>query len=270
MSISTLRWPVLSVLVSAFALGACSSGNGLAGGDAAAGVGSGGSGGVAGDSRGVDAGGGSGGLAGGSGGGAGGTGGAACDPAACDSLAATFSATGMNPVGVWSYGQSATLGGPFTLFATFYPGTNPTFTGLPCWASANLPDLCFNPGLAAVEPYGTYTVQPSQILAHPGQQGEYAIARWTAAQSGSYRICARFDGLSGYAGNPLTTTDVHVQHGGSDLSHGTINVQGGGNSFAVITTSSVAAGEAIDFAVGYGNGTFAFDSTGIDALVCKQ
>ncbi len=51
---------------------------------------------------------------------------------------------------------------------------------------------------------------------------------------------------------------------------GGINIGASGNSFAASPSVQVTAGDTIDFAVGYGNGSYVFDSTGVDAVVCKD
>jgi len=196
----------------------------------------------------------------------------------CASLAGDFSPTGMNPLGDWSYGWSSMLGTSFNIFTLFLPGTNPTLTGLPMWSSAELkvnsgaylPALGINAGATAVAPYGTYTVQPGQIIAHPGPTGQYAIARWTAPIAGTYRVEATFVGLSGLNGAPVTTTDVHVQQNGSDILSGAVNINGSGNSYSDAAIVTVAPRDTIDLAVGYGNGTYLYDSTGVNGIVCKS
>jgi hypothetical protein len=263
MYLSTLRGAVLFVLASSVALGACSSGGAARGGGAGAGgngvVGLGGNGGV-----GVDGNGGNG------------------SAGSCDSLAADFAPTGVNPRGAWSYGWTATLGSTFTIFTNFSTSQTDVLPGTPSLAYWNDPlvadlTVAINPSTedihgginASVWPNGTTTVKPGQILMHPGKAGPYSVSRWTAAAAGSFAVQATFQGLSGYSGAPATTTDVHIQHNGSDLVSGNLNASGFGNSFSAAPTVIVGVGDTIDFAVGYGNASNLYDSTGVDAVVCK-
>ena len=63
------------------------------------------------------------------------------------------------------------------------------------------------------------------------------------------------------------TTDVHVLHQGRPLFDGFVNVQGQGNESACEKTVRVEAGGTLDFAVGWGNGQFGGDTTGISATI---
>jgi hypothetical protein len=63
-----------------------------------------------------------------------------------------------------------------------------------------------------------------------------------------------------------TTTDVHVLHNSGTLFDGAVTAFGAGPRFD--STVVVAAGDTIDFAVGYGsNHTFDCDSTGLGAVI---
>jgi hypothetical protein len=210
----------------------------------------------------------------------------AADAPACDSVSVDFSTSGLNPSGAWSYGWSSTLGStfafnPYNLFIppAATPSKDPNAAGLALWSSVELgspsgylPAVFFNPpGPSAVtlHPAGVYSVAPGQFGAHPGPSGQYSIARWTARAPGSYSVQATFVGLHGYGGGPVTTTDVHVLHDNDDIAPGNINLNGSGNTFTSISTVDVAAGDTLDFAVGYGSdGNYYSDSTGLNALVC--
>jgi hypothetical protein len=206
----------------------------------------------------------------------------ACDPtpapATCARLGPDFMATtqGANPSGPWSYGYTPTLGGAFTVYALYFAGTDATLEGLDVWASpeivdtqgAHLPALGINSTTMVSDPIGTYTVDPGQILAHPGQGGQYSVARWTAVAAGMYRVQATFGGLSGVNNNPPTTTDVHVQHDGSELASDQVTVYGPTGAACHATSVSVLSGDTIDFAVGFGSNDYLHDSTSIDAVVC--
>lgn len=97
---------------------------------------------------------------------------------------------------------------------------------------------------------------------HPGPKGEYSVVRYVAPKSGEYKIAAVFSGI-----DQQTTTDVHVLQGGKPLFDSFIRLNGHGRSEAFDQTVSLKAGEALDFVVGYGNGTYGYDSTGLNAVI---
>ena len=216
----------------------------------------------------------------------------------CDSVAASFIGSGVNPVPPWSYGWTPSLGGAFTLFPTFYPQMidagaysgigwpnvaqwfdhNLVPTSNTDYSSAPVPDVMFNPSAATVSPTAgnfsgdSFTMAPGQFGMWPGGKGEYGMARWTAPATGTFGITATFGGLTGDNGFPQkTTTDVHVQHNGADLASGSgyLNLNQGGNTFVYRANVHVAAGDTIDFAVGNGGNLDIYDATSLDALVCK-
>jgi hypothetical protein len=214
-----------------------------------------------------------GGGSGAGGAGGGGTNDAGTDAGGCRSVADEFSRVGANPSGQWSYGWSSKLDSPFKIFTTFTSklGDVTDSEGGAYWTdgvSLN-PTALLNPTDRVFHTGGTYTLEPGQFALHPGPMGQYAIARWIVSRSARYSIRAGFTGLSGYGGNPVTTTDVHVRHNGMDLSPGFVNVNGSGNSFQYMGTVTAAPGDVIDFAVGHGNGSYAYDSTALDAVICE-
>jgi len=206
----------------------------------------------------------------------------ACDPApavTCARLGPDFvtTSTGMNPVGPWSYGSSPTLGGAFSIYTLHFDGNNTSLEGLEMWASdvvdgggAHLPTLGINATATTIDPIGTYTVAAGQILGHPGQSGQYSIARWTAPAAGTYRVQATFGGLSGENGNPPTSTDVHVRHNADELLTSSVTLYGAAAATCNATAITAAVADTIDFAVGIGGNDYFHDSTSIDAAVCPM
>jgi hypothetical protein len=188
-------------------------------------------------------------------------------PAGCDSVT-KVSATGANPNGPWSYGWSMSLGGTFTRQTEFL--TSPSgYGGINVWTSGTPgvqlnPSACVNP-TAGVITLTTITIQPGQFFMHPGPIGQYSITRWTASRAGTYTVKSVFEGID----NGPTTTDVHVQHNGVDVATGSINIGGGSNAFSSNPSVTVAAGDTIDFAVGFGNYNYNNDSTALSATVCS-
>lgn len=181
-------------------------------------------------------------------------------------VAADFSKTD-NPTGPWSYGYSTTLGGALTLYTVNgnFPNPNGSPTGLDgWWENISL----FNPaavknntgGLLQIN--GTANYFPGRFGLHPGPNGEFSIARWTAPQDGDVTLASVFTGIDRIG----TTTDVHVLFNGTALFDGL--VEGDGDTEGFDAAIAVSQGDTIDFAVGFGsNRTFFFDSTGLGATI---
>jgi len=167
-----------------------------------------------------------------------------------DAVAAFSSVS--NPNGPWSYGQTPTLGGGFSLLTA---GTCGSLSG---WQSAgNVPWVLGAPGGGTC---GT-GVDPANMLdLHPGINGEYAIVRFTVATLGSYTIAGSFQGID----RAPTTTDVHVLKNGVSIFDGAITTFGVPLNFNL--AGSLLVGDTIDFAVGRGADNAAQnDSTGLAA-----
>jgi alpha-galactosidase len=104
--------------------------------------------------------------------------------------------------------------------------------------------------------------EPGCLSFHPGPNGEYSVVRWTAPEAGEHSIHAAFSAI-----DPKATTDVHVLHRGQPLFDGWINLHGEGKRVSFDRKITVAKGDVVDFVVGWGNGSYFFDSTGLDARV---
>lgn len=91
------------------------------------------------------------------------------------------------------------------------------------------------------------------------------MLRWTAPDAGLASVTATFDGADAGGG---TTTDVSVEHADlGSLFQGAVNGFGHGSAASWQGTVPVKRGAWIDFIVGYGNGSHAFDSTALDAVI---
>lgn len=179
--------------------------------------------------------------------------------AATYDVASDFSPTS-NPTGAWSYGWSSLLTSALDLYSF-----NGHDRDIDNWSDTALlyPPTVSHNGTSSVVTHNpeTITWQPGQFALHPGPSGEYSHARWTAPSADTYYISARFTGID-LTG---TTTDVHVLHNTSSLFSG--SVIGYGDTASFSTTVSVGAGDFIDFAVGYGNGTHWDDTTALAAII---
>ena len=172
-------------------------------------------------------------------------------------VALDFSPTS-NPAGAWSYGWSSELTSPFGLYESSL-----NIRDVDHWAIIDAPPWVSHNGTSGEITWypEIITWQPGQFALHPGQGGEYSHARWTAPADGTCEITAEFTGID----HDGATTDVHVLHNGVSLFSGSVVGFGDPESFS--TTTSVAAGDTIDFAVGYGNGSWGGDSTALAATI---
>jgi len=183
-----------------------------------------------------------------------------------DDAAQDFTLAG-NPAGNWSYGGTPGIGAPFSLFLF----TVTTAESLELWNDGIGPiGVGHNPTDSVIHPAGTTSVPPGTLVEHPGSAGEYVVVRWSAPVAGNVAVAATFEGRSGFNSSPLTTTDVHVLHDGVSLFDGVLNIGGAPNSAGFAGVRAVSPGDQIDFIVGAGNGSFFFDTTGLDATVTYQ
>lgn len=167
-----------------------------------------------------------------------------------------------NPSGAWSYGYVAAPGATPTLsnFVSSYGPANQ----VKAWSPSGTfwPTVALNTGAAPVS-FGAgnaITLAAGQGLLHPGATGLLANVRYTAASAFTGTLDVAFSGVDA-AG---TTTNVYILHNGSSLFGGNIN--GYGQTLAYAAPISLAAGDVVDFAVGWGsNGNYIDDSTGLRA-----
>jgi hypothetical protein len=102
---------------------------------------------------------------------------------------------------------------------------------------------------------------------HPGPAGEKSVVRWTAPFFATVKIEGRFEGIDTHG----TTTDVAVVKNMATSSPTTLfsdNIDFYGDKASFSFTTSVRAGDTINFVVGYGsNANHGFDSTGLSATI---
>ena len=175
--------------------------------------------------------------------------------------AADFSPTD-NPTGQWTYGYSyPNIDSTLTPYTIHF--TDPS--GLEFWNTGRtdlVPGVFKNPTAAPIT-LSTLTVPPEGLAFHPGVNGEYSHVVWTAPTDGTYAINATFTGLD----TGPTTTDVHILVGGISQFDGYVNLNGYGNQISDSFSFFIFVGKTVDFAVGYGNGVYYNDSTGLGATV---
>jgi hypothetical protein len=145
------------------------------------------------------------------------------------------------------------------------PGGSDPFSRVNLWHSpeAREPWVVLNPLAEPIEtPFG-FAWPPRQVCLHPGEKGEFSVARWTAPASGRCKVKATFTGLP----KSPATTDAHVLHRGRSLFQGLLNIGGQPNAASYSGTIEVAQGDTIDFVVGFGNQSYGSDTTGLEASV---
>jgi len=201
-----------------------------------------------------------------------------------------FSASA-NPNGVWSYGWSATLGGPLNLYtisdSTCYKGDS-AWGEYPC-SGGDIPPPKLshnntNHVISLAPHFPNITIPPTLLLLHPGPAGEYSVLRWTAPSSGLFRISTIFSGLD-FDGP--TSTDVHilVYRAKTQTTTYLLSSQifysydlplvwpspAPGNQYLTARPDmELAAGDTVSVAVGFGvDGDYGFDSTGVEARITK-
>lgn len=131
--------------------------------------------------------------------------------------------------------------------------------GLEVWRDPSRidPNVTHNGTAHAIRALGI-TWTPGQLAFHPGPAGEYSAVRFTARAAGEVEVEALFTSIAERA-----TTDVHVLHGARSLFDGFIHLQGGPGRAAFGRKLSVEVGDTIDCVVGFGNGFYGADSTGL-------
>jgi hypothetical protein len=164
-------------------------------------------------------------------------------------LAGDFSTTS-NPNGAWTFGYTPGVpgaeAGTFVVFST----ASEVAAGVTVWfdptnAVLNAPGVGLNDSGAT-----TNGVAPGEVALHPGQAGEYAIARWTAPAAGTYSVEVQFK--EGDTGD----TDGLLLHNDSVLVTEASTSTSSMHQLSVV----MAAGDRLEVAVG-NKGDFLFDST---------
>lgn len=177
--------------------------------------------------------------------------------------AAGFSATA-NPNGPWRYGWSDNPGvefSPYTSSATWaacLPDVvNQWFEAI---AADPAPHVSHNPDNAAVS-CSEITMGPGELVFHPGPGGQHSVVRWEAPVGGVYMVNAQFEGRDVHG----ASTDVHVFRAGLELFNSFVT---GINVPQVFSqTIPLAAGDHLDFTVGFGGNSYENDTTSISLTI---
>jgi alpha-galactosidase len=137
-----------------------------------------------------------------------------------------------------------------------------SLAGMRAWSADVLgggdPCVSYNP-TGEVRSMANIRWEPGRLSFHPGPKGEYSVVRFTAPEAGEYAVQAAFLAI-----DQSTTTDVHVLHGGKSAFDGWVNLHGQGKQTPYAGKLTLGKGEALDFIVGWGNGSHVCDSTGLE------
>ena len=186
-------------------------------------------------------------------------------PAACGSGSQVYSAAddfsaSLNPSGAWSYGWSTSLGGALVLYDDRGLAFSSPFE---YWrrSGQGYPVMFHNPHLENITNDNLFLPAGGLDL-HPSNNGEFAIIRWTVLAAGVASIATVFSGNDTVA----PTSDVHVLQNGVSMFDGAISSFGQTLPFSKSVV--VAAGDTVDFAVGWGaNHNYRGDNTGVSATI---
>jgi hypothetical protein len=181
---------------------------------------------------------------------------------------ADFSATSSSNVnGVWSYGSSATLGGPFAAFSQAQLTQGASNTDLQLWNSPTSFAYLGKAGALGYDCCRSVLVAPGALSLHAGGNGEYAVMRFTAPSAGSYQISASFWGQD-YVRPANENVDVHVRSNGTSLFSASIVGFGPTSAQGWNGSVTLAANQSLDFMVGRGaDNFFGYGSTGLTGAV---
>lgn len=138
-------------------------------------------------------------------------------------------------------------------------------TGMRAWRSKSFstpdPNVSCNLGSNTYRMAGIEWV-PGRLSCHPGPKGEFSVIRFTAPKAGDYRVQARFLAI-----DRQTTTSVHVLAADRSVFAGGLRLDGAEPEARYEGTLALQAGATVDFAVGYGNGSYICDSTGLEVQI---
>ena len=123
------------------------------------------------------------------------------------------------------------------------------------------PNVTYNDTKAPVNALGVLWA-PRRLALHPGARGEFSVVRWTAPSAGNYKVAGKFLSIAESA-----TTDVHVLHNRKSIFGSLINLENNGPEAPFAADISAKAHDTLDFIVGWGNGQFGADSTGLEVAI---
>lgn len=150
-------------------------------------------------------------------------------------LTSDFSSSS-NPSGAWSYGWESTLGGDLTLYdKNFTDGNGDHWIASSISSNYDIPTIWKN-----TSSYSLYEVAPGEVSLHPGQDGQFSVARWTSSIAGTVTVTVTFGaGDSGAMSYYIVDDGVVI--------NSWLNQDG---TVTYSYTTTVAVGDTIDLLVG--------------------
>ena len=137
-----------------------------------------------------------------------------------------------------------------------------TTASLRSWSSSSLggsdPCVSYNP-TSETKRFANVRWEPGRLAFHPGPKGQYSVVRWTAPAAGQYTIDAAFLAI-----DAETTTSVYVLHNGKSVFQEAIRLDGAGEKATFNENRTLTKDDILDFVVGWGNGAYVCDSTGLE------
>jgi hypothetical protein len=166
-----------------------------------------------------------------------------------------------NPSGVWSYGYKETLGDTFKRFDLVSNRGGP----LSFWIFNNQviePSVVKNFSSVPTKacPNCDFTVDPGQLVFHPGGAGELSIVRWTCPISGPYEATASFLGVG-----HVSTVTIHLFANGQEIFGSNLMTNGQSSTFS--KQLFLVEGDVLDAAVGAGTDGHYGDATGLQFFI---
>jgi hypothetical protein len=164
-----------------------------------------------------------------------------------------------SPGGIWTYGWSDDLNSALVLYDQFVP--SPAYD---IWHDPDNTNPTFLTPLVQHNPNDTFSGPhpPHSLSLHPSEDGDYSHVRFTAPADGSYSVTASFLAVSG------ASTDVHILVNNTLPTLFSGYVSGpDGEEFSTCQPIALFAGGTIDFAVGYGDGSFLSDGTRLETTI---
>lgn len=198
----------------------------------------------------------------------------ALDVSASVSLAADFN-TFANPTGAWSFGETPTLGGVFTVFPTWITeGTDGMLIG----QAANA-QVIFNPTVTddhwMVGDYYVGDFEAGKVVLWPSNGPQIAVARFTTINPGKYLVSSSFKGR--YGAGAGTTANAYILKNSALVLSGQVRGFGGtaamdymdayGSAALLSVIFDLAANDTVDFAVDNGGDGYATDGTQLDVTI---
>jgi hypothetical protein len=171
-----------------------------------------------------------------------------------------------NPSGAWTYGWESSLGGTLNLYTLHqtWNGTDLWYQPITSGLAPGYPLIQHNPNAFDISSNGA-VIPANGIVLHPGVGNQYSVLRWTASQAAKMSVLANFTRADLIG---PTTTDVHIALNGKSIFDGLLDGNRTGASFNQLV--QIAAGDTIDFAVGFGaNRNYFYDATGLNASVAS-